>query len=133
MKELYNLLLFIIICFVLYILFRNFNYNIMREGMTDSSGNNIIPPSNGIAGNAASYAALLKSSSIKAEDTLLISKYRADYETAILNLDDLINTQMLTIALNANPSNLMHSIAELSQGQQAKNALNSVMKYVDGK
>jgi hypothetical protein len=105
----------------------------MREGMTDSSGNNIIPPSNGIAGNAASYAALLKSSSIKAEDTLLISKYRADYETAILNLDDLINTQMLTIALNANPSNLMHSIAELSQGQQAKNALNSVMKYVDGK
>jgi hypothetical protein len=133
MKELYNLFLFIAICFVIYILFRSFSYNPMREGMTDASGNTVTPPSNGVAGNAAAYSASLKSAAIKAEDTLLISKYRSDYESAILNLDDLINTQMLTIALNANPSNLMQSIAGLSQGQQAKVALNSVMKFVDGK
>ena len=128
MKELYNLFLFIAICFVLYLLFRNFNYNPMREGMTDASGNTV---TNGIAGNAAGYAASLKSSVIKSQDTFLISKYRSDYESAILNLDDLINTQMLNTALTVNQSNPQQSIIQLGQMQQAKTALNSIMKYLD--
>ena len=101
MKEFYNLLLFIVICFVVFILFRSFHYNPMLiEGMTDASGNSIKVPSpeNGIAGNAASYAAALKAATIKSQDMFLISKYRADYESAILNLDDLINNLMLKTA-----------------------------------
>lgn len=136
MKEFYNLLLFIAICFVVFILFRNFNYNPMLiEGMTDASGNTITvnAPANGIAGNAASYGAALKAATIKSEDTFLISKYRSDYETAILNLDDLLNNLMLKTVLTVNPENPGDSIDKLSKMQQAKIALNSVMKFVDSK
>ena len=136
MKELYNLFLFIAICFVIYVIFRSFHYNPMLiEGMTDASGNSITvnAPANGIAGNAASYAAALKSAVIKSEDTFLISKYRSDYETAILNLDDLINNLMLKTALSVNQDNPSDSIDKLAKMQQAKIALNSVMKFVDSK
>jgi len=135
MKELYNLFLFIVICFVIYILFRSFNYNPVREGMTDASGNSIAmaAPENGIAGNAAAYSAALKAATIKSQDTFLISKYRSDYESAILNLDDLINNLMLKTALTINQQNPGESIVKLGQMQQAKVALNSVMKFVDSK
>jgi hypothetical protein len=134
MKELYNLFLFIAICFVIYLVFRNFHYNPMLiEGMTDASGNtvSVSAPSNGVAGNAASYAAALKAATIKMQDTFLISKYRSDYESAILNMDDLINNLMLNTALNINQSNPTTAIQNLAQMQQAKVALNSVMKFVD--
>jgi hypothetical protein len=130
-KELMNLFLFIGICFVLYLLFRNFNYNFSnREGMTsDSSGN--ISSENGIAGNASAYGAMIKAASIKSQDTFLISKYRSHYETAILNLDDLLNNMMLKTTLTIDVNNPQKSLEQLSQMQQAKTALNSVMKFVD--
>lgn len=137
MKELYNLGLFIAICLVIYILFRSFhyrNYNPMLiEGMTDASGNSVSTnaPSNGIAGNAAGYGAAIKSATIKMQDTFLISKYRSDYETAILNLDDLLNNLMLQTTLTLNPDNPTGSIEKLAKMQQAKVALNSVMKFID--
>ena len=134
MKELYNLFLFIAICFVTYIVFRSFHYNPMLiEGMTDASGNTVSINSraNGIAGNAAAYAASLKAATIKMQDTFLISKYRSDYESAILNLDDLINNLMLRTTLNVNQDNPTNSIENLAKMQQAKVALNSVMKFVD--
>ncbi len=134
MKDFYNLFLFMAICFVIYLVFRSFHYNPMLiEGMTDASGNttSIAAPENGIAGNAASYSASLKAGTIKMQDTFLISKYRSDYESAILNLDDLINNLMLKTALSVNQSNPTASIENLAKLQQAKVALNSVMKFVD--
>ena len=143
MKEFYNLLLFIAICFLVYLVFSSFNYNPMLiEGMTDASGKTLNKnalnrkalnrnASNGIAGNAASYAATLKASTINSQDTLLISKYRSDYESAILNLDDLINNLMLKTSLSVNQNNPIEAIIKLGQMQQAKVALNSVMKFVD--
>lgn len=134
-KELMNLFLFIGICSLLYWLFRNFHYNFSnREGMTDASGNTISPGNgsgNGIAGNAATYGATIKAASIKSQDTFLISKYRSDYETVILNLDDLINNLMLKTTLTIDPNNPDASLEKLGQMQQAKTALNSVMKFVD--
>jgi hypothetical protein len=65
------------------------------------------------------------------QDTFLISKYRSDYESAILNLDDLINNLMLRTTLNVNQDNPTNSIENLAKMQQAKVALNSVMKFVD--
>ena len=134
MKELYNLFLFIAICFVIYLVFRNFHYNPMLiEGMTDASGNSVAvtAPANGVAGNASSYSAALKAATIKMQDTLLISKYRSDYESSILNLDDLLNNLMLNTALNVNQSNPGEAIEKLAKMQQAKVALNSVKKSAD--
>ena len=135
-----NLCIFIGICIFSYLIFRNLNTNNSSyiEGMTDSttdaSGNPPPPPgsiTNGVAGNAAGYAAQLKSAVIKSQDELLISKYRSDYENVVLNLDDYINNMMLQTALTVNQNNPQISIAKLAQMQQAKVALNSTMKFID--
>jgi hypothetical protein len=126
-KELINLFLFIGICFVVYVLFRNFNFS-YKEGMT---GGSTTPASNGVAGNAAAYGATIKATTIKLQDTFLITKYRSDYETAILNLDDLISNLMLQTTLSIDSSNPEPAIKKLADMSQAKTALNSVMKFVD--
>lgn len=126
-NELMYLFIFLGISFLLYIIFRNFK---IKEGMTtDASGNNI--QNTGIAGNAAGYGAKIKAETIKLQDMLLISKYRSDYETVILNLDDLINNIMLQTALSIDKDKPQEAILKLSQMGQAKTALNSVMKFVD--
>lgn len=130
MKEFMNLFLFIAICFLIYILFRNFNYG-YKEGMTDASGNMMTPPSNGVAGNAASYGATIKATNIKLQDTFLISKYRTDYESVILNMDDLLNSLMLQTTLSVDVNNPQQTIKSLAEMNQAKLALNTVMKYID--
>lgn len=129
-RELMNLFLFIGICFVLYLLFKFFNFRTV-EGMTDSTGNTITAPPNGIAGNAASYGAIIKSANIKLQDTFLISKYRTDYETVILNLDDLLNNLMLKTVLSIDNNNPDDGVKKLAEMNQAKLALNNVMKFVD--
>ena len=145
MEEMYILFIFIAICFILYLVFRNFQYNPMLiEGMTDASGNKITTASsenekgvnekgvnNGIAGNAATYAAALKADTITSLDALSITKYRGDYESAILNLDDTIDVLMLKTALNFNKEQPFNTAEKLSKLHQAKIALNSVMKFVD--
>ena len=137
--ELMNLFLFIGICLVVYLLFRNFNYNSqysLIEGMTDASTTGesptaVSPTGNGIAGNAPSYGAQIKAATIKLQDTFLISKYRSDYETVILNLDDLVDNLMLKTVLSIDINNPGDSVKKLAEMNQAKLALNNVMKYVD--
>ena len=130
-SELMNLFLFIGICFVLYLFLKNFNFSGIKEGMTDASGNSVTTPPNGVAGNAASYGATIKAENIKLQDTFLITKYRTDYETAILNLDDLLNSFMLKTALSIDAKKPADGIKQLAEMNQAKSALNSVMKFVD--
>jgi hypothetical protein len=138
-KPILNVLFILAICFVAYLLFRNLNIN-LKEGMTSDPSGNIISnsssssttsSSNGIAGSAQNYAANIKSMVIQNQDILLISKYRTDYENAILNLDDLINTLMLQTALTVNPSNPSTSLEKLVQLNSARSALNSIMKFID--
>jgi len=137
--ELMNLFLFIGISLFVYLLFRNFNYNTqysLIEGMTDASTTGASPTSvtpavDGIAGNAASYGAQIKAATIKLQDTFLISKYRSDYETVILNLDDIVNNLMLKTVLSIDISNPVDDLKKLAEMNQAKLALNNVMKFVD--
>ena len=133
MKELMNLLLFIGICLLLYIMYRSLNFSTTQDGMTNMNDTSKSAGSsgNGIAGNAAAYGASIKAAAIKSQDTLLISKYRSDYETAILNLEDLINNLMLKTALSIDQNNPGPSLETLGTMQQAKTALDTVMKFVD--
>jgi len=129
--ELINLFFIIASCFIIYFIYKNLKIAASyKEGMTDASGNEI-SGTNGIAGNAASYGASIKSATIQLQDVLLISKYRSDYETVILNLDDLINNLMLKTTLSVDPKQPAETIMKLSKLGQAKVALNSVMKFVD--
>jgi hypothetical protein len=134
-KELINLFLFIGVCFLFYLIFRNFNG--YKEGLEtstteESTAAKGTPPINGIAGNAASYGATIKAQNIKFQDQFLISKYRSDYETIVLDLDELVDNLMLKTALmpTKNPEETFTKLAGLNQ---AKGSLNNIMKYIDKK
>ena len=131
-KGILTLLFFIAICFIVYLIFRNINFQEGLENNTTTISNTAVNTStNGIAGSAPTYAADIKSQAIKNQDILLISKYRKDYENTILNLDDLVNTMMLETPLSIDKKNPMKSLDKLVTLNSAKTALNSVMKYVD--
>jgi hypothetical protein len=129
MNEIVHLGLFVLLFFLAYLMFRRFSPSNIdgMEGMSDASADN------GVAGNAAAYGAAIKAANIRSMDVLLINKYRADYETAILNVEDFINCLMLQTTLSVDHrNNPMAAIEKLGSLQQAKTALNSVMKFVDG-
>ena len=142
-KELTTLFIFIGMCFIGFVIFRNLN---TKEGMrSDASGNRPSSSSsspssssssssssaNGIAGNAATYGANIKSQTVKLTDILLVSKYRSDYENAILNVDDLISNLMLQATLSLDQSNPSAGLKKIVELNMAKTALDKVMKFVD--
>lgn len=136
--ELINLFIFLAICFVGYLLFRNLDF---KEGFGSSSSHSqtstkTSTPSNtsvtnGIAANSATYAANIKAQTIKLSDTLLVSKYRSDYENVVLNMDDLVNNLMLQATLSVDQSSPSESLEAISKLNQCKTALNNVMKFID--
>jgi len=129
-KDLLNTIFYTIgILFLLYLIYKLYYHNFSnREGLTSGTTD---PTTDGVAGNATAYAASIKSSTIKLQDMMLISKYRPEYETVILNLDDYINYLMLQTALSVDTTNPNASIFELAKLQQAKNALNDTMLFID--
>ena len=125
---LYNVLIFISICILTYIVFRNVNF---KEGLENNDSKTTSTTTNGVAGGAAAYAANIKEKVIKIQDTTLISKYRADYENVVINMDDLVNNLMLQVTLNIDQSKPEARLAKLGQLNLAKAALNNVMKFID--
>ena len=128
LEFLYNLIIFIGICVLTYIVFRNINF---KEGLENNDSKTTSTTTNGVAGGAATYAANIKEKVIKIQDTTLISKYRADYENVVINMDDLVNNLMLQVTLNIDQSKPEASLAKLAQLNLAKGALNNVMKFID--
>ena len=139
-----NIAVFMAICFLIYVVFSNVNK--MQEGLankgtkkpadsTPTSSNNSVETTgswpNGIAGNSAGYGANVKSQVIKLQDTLLISKYRSDYENVVLNMDDLVNNLMLQTVLTIDRSFPQQGLQELVNLHQSKTALNDIMKFID--
>ena len=105
-----NLSIFIGVCLFTYFIFRNIGGEV-REGFEETTSTT--PSSGGLAGNAAAYGANIKAQAIKLQDTVLISKYRADYENVIINLDDLVNNLMLQTALTIDQSKPQNGLAKL--------------------
>ena len=121
-----NIIIFIAICLLGYIVFSKLRTTGVMEGLENASDTN-----NGIAGGAASYGASIKANAIKSQDTLLVTKYRKDYETAILNLDDFVSNLMLETTLSIDLQNPADGLKKLVDLNQSKVALNAVMKFVD--
>ena len=103
------------------------------EGLTNSTDTTIVSSE---AGSAANYASTLKNQVVQLQDTLLISKYRKEYESVVLNMDDYINVLMLQTVLSINPASKTNDanlgiIKILNELNSSKSALNNVMKYID--
>jgi hypothetical protein len=129
-----NLIIIVIVGLLIYFVFSNIN---IKEGMTTNTGTSLSTStsSNGVAGNATSFAAQIKAETIKMQDTLLISKYRKDYETAIINLDDYIGYLMIKQTLNMNLNGdikaNIEAINNLNILKGSKEALNATMAFLD--
>jgi hypothetical protein len=127
---------FLVGSYILYSILYPNPYTIM-EGMTmddvssTSTSTVSTTSSNGIAGNAAAFGANLKAQSIKAQDAFLISKYRTDYENVVINMDDLVSSLMLQTTLTIDPAKPQDALGKLVVLNNAKTALNSVMKFID--
>lgn len=108
-----------------------------REGLETATSPSSSSSSNGIAGNASTYAANIKQKTVNLNDTLLISKYRKDYETQILNVDDFVNSMMLKTVASIDigaantPSKMIESMKLLNELSAAKESLNKVMKFLE--
>ena len=123
----------IISFFIIYIVIKMFHLQkSVVEGLTNA---NTTSPSTGEAGTASSYAASIKAQVVKLQDELLISKYRKDYEAAIINLDDYIGFLMIKQTLNMNLAGDMKSnidsINTLNSLKNAKESLNATMSFLD--
>lgn len=121
---LFNGFLFLVVVFVVYVVVNGLPNIKHKEGFTDAS-------SNGIAGNAASYDAKLKSATTQLQDKLLISKYSADYENVIVDMDDLIDSLILAEILNINPTSPQASVKQIAELSQVKGALNGSLKFIN--
>jgi len=122
--------------FIIYIVIKMFHLQAsVVEGLTNPDSSSTPVAVSGEAGTAASYAAGIKAQVVKLQDELLISKYRKDYETAIINLDDYCGMLMLQQSLNINTSgDLKANIEKLNNIntlKHAKESLNVAMKFLD--
>ena len=136
MKDIFYFIMVAIIGIIIYNVIRNaYVYLNTKEGLTKRTDNSDIKVydmvSDGVAGNAKNYANSLKNASVEIQDKFLINKYRSDYETILINMDDLINNLMLKQTLTLDEKNPLRTIENLAKMQQAKSALNSVMKFID--
>jgi hypothetical protein len=139
-EEFFKIVGILIVCFfIIYIVVKMFHLQAtVIEGLTngtETTTTTTTTPSSGEAGTAASYAAAIKANVVKIQDELLVSKYRKDYETAIINLDDYIGYLMIKQTLNMNLTGDIKSNIEtiniLNSLKSSKEALNTTMTFLD--
>jgi hypothetical protein len=140
-EEFFKIIGIIIVCFfIIYMVTKMFQLQTsVVEGLTTGSdaltANNGTAPTSGEAGTAASYAAAIKAQVVKLQDELLISKYRKDYEAAIINLDDYVGylmiKQTLNMKLGDDTRSNMEAINNLNILKGAKESLNATMNFLD--
>jgi hypothetical protein len=130
----------IIVCFfIIYMAMKMFQLQTsVIEGLTNPDGTistSATPPSSGEAGTSTSYAAAIKAQVVKLQDELLVAKYRKDYESAIINLDDYIGYMMIKQSLNMKLDGDMKSNIEalnnLNILKTSKDSLNATMTFLD--
>jgi len=79
----------------------------------------------------------IKRSSSKILDSLLIDKYRENYETTLTNLLELTNAQILKYTLSSDTADLNNKfypiVEKINNLEKFKLAINNSMKFMDSK
>lgn len=130
-----KLLVIVVIIFFLYI---SFSTSIVKEGLTNatnSSTTTTTSDTNGLAGNASTYAANISSQVTKLNDALLVSKYNSDYKSVVNELQDYINAQALETILNITPTDLANNdisttLQTLNTYSGAQTSLSNILTYL---
>jgi hypothetical protein len=104
-----------------------------KEGLTSAAASSNAG-GNGEAGLAAGYADEIKAKTVELQDTLLIAKYRKEYETTLINLDEYIGMLMVQQCLQLKldgGKELLAGLDALNTLQSSKNNLNITMEHLD--
>ena len=132
-EDLFKIVGIIIISFfIIYIIVKMFQLQTkVIEGLTNADST----IASGEAGTAASYAASIKAQVVKLQDELLIAKYRTEYETTIINLNDYIGMlmiqQTLNMTIDGNVQTNITNISNLNTLNAAMTSLNATMTFLD--
>lgn len=129
--------IFVALCTFIYFVFRIMpDFNVFKErgfqeGLTTQ---NTSPNDNKtVAEGAKAYGVALKIAADGLSNKLLIDKYRPDYESIILNTDEVIDRLMLLNVLTIDNKDPYPGLEKLVMLNQSKVALDRVMKFVDSK
>lgn len=109
------------------------------EGLTGNKDDKKIGTTNqisGEAGGAENYLASLKANVVTVQNQLLISKYKSEYDSTLVQMDDYINLLMLKQILNidmrkTNELSISKELENLVTLQRSKDALNDIVTYID--
>lgn len=124
----------VLIAFLVYLASKLLKLHLnLVEGLTNPGVSSVTI---GEAASAANYGSALKNQVTQIQDILLITKYRKEYETIVLNMDDYVNALMLKTVLKMNVETddvelNIANIRNLKDLNDSKTALNNVMKYID--
>jgi len=117
-----------IVCIVaLYIIMSLLKYQAnMIEGLTNLSS------------NSTDTASLIKDNTTKTLDTLLVDKYRGNYEDIIVNMNDWCDAQILNNVVsgkmdcsNGCNEKILANVKNINDLETFKGSLNKTMKYLD--
>lgn len=123
--------------FIIYMVVKMFQLQTnLVEGLTNGSDvNPNVTPSSGEAGTSASYASSIKAQVVKLQDELLVAKYRKDYESVLINLDDYVGylmiQQTLNMKLNGDIKTNIENFNNLNILKNARDSLNATMAFLD--
>ena len=117
----------LVILIVIYIVMSLFNYQLtLVETLTNMSSDSV------------DTAATIKESTTKTLDTLLVDKYRSNYEDIIINMNEWCDAQMLKTVVsgemdckNGCNEKFMKKIHTVNDLGNFKNYLNKTMGYLD--
>lgn len=126
----------VLIIAVFFVIFLATMLGSKKEGLTSSSSGQTSNGQvvNGEAGLAAGYADEIKAKTVELQDTLLIAKYRKEYETTLINLDEYIGMLMVQQCLQLKldgGKELLAGLDALNTLQSSKNNLNITMEHLD--
>lgn len=138
MNSIFYIVIFLLVAFISINVLRN-TYLTLTEGFkrikgiksASSSASKSSSSKDVIGDNSKNFANAIKNASNAIKDELEIKKYTDNYETIILNIDDLLNNLMLETTLNLDVENPLPTIQKLSVMQQSKSALISIMEHLN--
>ena len=126
--------IFVALCIFIYFVFRIMpDLNFFREKSFQEGLETQNKQTESVAEGAKMHAVTLKTVSDGLSNRLLVDKYRTDYETVILNTDDIIDRLMLLNVLTIDNKDPYPALEKLVMLNQSKVALDRVMKFVDSK
>lgn len=110
----------IILLYVIYVFFK-FQRSII-EGMQSGTGS-----------NSEVFSEEIRTKTMKLQDSLLISKYKKDYEDILINMEEYLNLTMLKELLNVklDSKNMNEALSNINTINTSKNNLNDIMTFID--